>query len=396
MAKRAKGEGSIFVRKDGRIVGQYFVNGKPKSIYGESKQEVRQQLDKAIEKQKNKIDFEKENMTLLQWLDEWLENYVKNSVKRSTLVSYDGIIHTHIAKHKIGKLQLKKLNTKVFQNYVNEKLVSGRADGKPGGLSPKTIANHYNMLHEALDQAVTNGYILKNTIDGIRLPKKEKKEMRVLTRTEQKKLMDAVSKSEKIGACGINLALYTGMRLGEVLGLQWGDVDFENKKIYVRRTLNRLKTYDPESPTATEILIGEPKSENSVRNIPMQEKLIQLLKKQYIGQREIVGMDNSELPGDTFVVTNEALKFYEPKTYQELFEKCVEKSGIKKANFHALRHTFATRCIENGMDVVILSKILGHANPSITMNIYGHALEEQKIASMQKMEEMYEGMVLNL
>lgn len=266
MPKRAKGEGSIFVRKDDRIVGQYFVDGKPKYIYGASKQEIRQKLDKEIEKQKNKIDFEKEKLTLSQWLDEWLEIYVKNSVKRSTFISYEGITHTHIAKHKIGWVQLSKLNTKVFQDYFNEKQVGGRADGKPGGLAPKTIANHYNMLHEAIDQAVSNGYILKNILEKVRLPKREKKEMRVLIRAEQTKLMNVVNTSEKIGACGIRMALLTGMRLGEVIGLQWEDVDFENKKIYVRRTLNRLKTYNPESPTATEIVIGNLKSENAIRS----------------------------------------------------------------------------------------------------------------------------------
>lgn len=394
--RRARGEGSIYTRKDGRLVGQYFVDGKTKFVYGRTKTEIKNKLEKAIEKVKNNIDFESEKMSLNEWLDEWLNCYAKNSIKLSTLVSYDGIIHRHVEKSKIGKIELNKLNTRIFQKYFNEKSVSGRIDGKKGGLSPKTILNHYNMLHNALDQAVVNGYMLKNPLIGVRLPRQEHKEMRVLSVSEQTKLMARVNRSEEPGACGINIALYTGMRLGEIIGLQWQDIDFENEKISVRRTLNRLKTFEKDSETATKIVISEPKTKNSIREIPIVKPLYNLLKNQYEHQSKCAEFLGTKLKKDTFVVTNEVLKFYEPKTYQELFEKAVEASGIEKANFHALRHTFATRCIEQGMDIVVLSKLLGHASPSTTMNKYGHALEEQKKSSMENLSDFYEGMSMNM
>lgn len=396
MARRIKGEGSIFTRKDGRLVGQYFVDGKPKYVYGKTKTEVKEKLEKAIEKIKNNIDFECEKMSLNEWLDEWLNLYAKNSIKLSTLVSYDGIIHRHVANHKIGKMELSKLNTRMFQKYFNEKSVSGRMDKKEGGLSPKTILNQYTMLHGALEQAVVNDYILKNPLIGVRLPRQEHKEMRVLTVDEQTKLMFLVNTTEEIGACGINIALYTGMRLGEIIGLQWQDVDFESKKIFVKRTLNRLKTFDENSKTATKVVIDEPKTKNSIREIPIINPLYNLLKKQYEFQSECAKLMETKMKKDTFVVTNELLKFYEPKTYQELFGKYVNTSGIEKANFHSLRHTFATRCIEQGMDIVVLSKILGHASPSTTMNKYGHALEEQKKSSMENLGDFYDGMSMGI
>lgn len=371
MTRRTKGEGSIYTRKDGRLVGQYFVDGKTKFVYGRTKTEVKEKLEKAIEKIKNSIDFECEKMSFNEWLDEWLNSYAKNSIKLSTLVSYDGIIHRHIQKHKIGAVELSKLNTRMFQKYFNEKSVSGRMDNKEGGLSPKTILNQYNMIHSALDQAVINGYMLKNPLIGVRLPRQEHKEMRVLTTNEQTKLMIAVNRTEEIGACGINIALYTGMRLGEIIGLQWQDIDFENKKLSVKRTLNRLKTFEKDSKTATKIMINEPKTKNSIREIPIINPLYELLKKQYECQNKCAESLGIELKKDTFVVTNQSLKFYEPKTYQELFGSFVETSGIEKANFHSLRHPYVKPATKN---ILKAQGILERNSLKVLVLIYYHYL----------------------
>ncbi len=400
MARRVKGEGSIYQRADGRIVGQYRVDGKLKYIYGKSKKEVKEKLDKVLEKIENNIDFESEKMSLHTWLVKWLETYIKNSVKLSTYISYEGIVRGHISKHRIGKTELAKVTTDLFQRYFNEKTKTGRLDGKQGGLSPKSLLNQYTMLNEALEQACLNGYILKNPIRGVRLPRQTHYDMRVLSMEEQKKLMNTVTRYGEMSATGISIALYTGMRLGEVLGLKWKDIDWQGREIFVSRTVNRLKTFDKDSDTATKIVIGEPKTKNSIRRIPMTKSLEVLLQQQMEKQKNsLYPADNHNYgnwDSELFIVTNESLHGFEPRTYQDLFKRYVEMAGIEDANFHALRHTFATRCIENGMDVVVLSKILGHASPATTMNKYGHALDEHKKIVMDRMENLYDDMSVSL
>ncbi len=395
--KRANGEGTIRQRKDGRWEGLYTVNYKRKSVYGKTQTEVRKKLNEVLNDINNGIYIENTNITFGAWLDEWLEVYAKPSVKLSTYGSYEGYIRNHI-KPEIGKIKLSALRADILQKFINQKLKNGRCDKvkdvntnklvtKKGGLSEKTIKNMYNMIHSALKQAYKNGLVNQNVSELITLPKQKRNEMRVLSLEEQKALQSAVQ-DERLGI-GIILSLFTGIRLGELLGLKFDDIDFENKTITIRRTLNRLKVYD-NSEKKTDIVIGEPKTNKAKRVIPIQEFLIPLLK----AHKTIVLTEQIKVANlyknNGFVICNEFGNYIEPRTYQDFFKRMLRKSEIENTNFHTLRHTFATRALESGFDVKVLADILGHADASTTLNKYAHALPDHKKTSMEKLSCLYE------
>ncbi|WP_275713628.1 tyrosine-type recombinase/integrase [Caproiciproducens sp. CPB-2] len=190
-------------------------------------------------------------------------------------------------------------------------------------------------------------------------------------------------------ACfGIIFALFTGVRIGELLGLRWNSVDFANHNFSVKVSLNRLKTFDENSPTATTLEPRTPKTKNSKRNIDIIDELYVDLVEHKRQQDEITAEFPGYNPQSYVFVTAEGNRF-DPRTFQDLFHREVKAAEIKNANFHCLRHTFATRSIENGMDILVLSKVLGHAKPSTTLNMYGHVLTEHKKDSMQKISSLY-------
>lgn len=400
--KRANGEGTIRQRKDGRWEGLYTVNYKRKSVYGKTQDEVRKKLNKVLNDIDNGMYVENTNITFGAWLDEWLEVYVKPAVKLSTYGSYEGYIRNHI-KPEIGKVKLSVLRADILQKFFNQKLINGRCDKvkdtntnklvtRKGGLSEKTIKNMYNMIHSALKQAYRNGLVNQNVSEIISLPKQKRNEMRVLSLEEQKALQRAVQ-DERLGI-GIILCLFTGIRLGELLGLKFEDIDFENKTITIRRTLNRLKVFD-NAEKKTDIVIGEPKTNKAKRIIPLQEFLIPLLKthraRVLTEQLKVANLYENH----SFVMCNEFGKFLEPTTYQKFFKNMLKKASIQDTNFHTLRHTFATRALESGFDVKVLADILGHADASTTLNKYAHALPDHKKTSMEKLSFLYERQCIN-
>lgn len=310
------------------------------------------------------------DMTLKSWLEYWFDVYAKRTVKQSTAVSYHGYINGHIIPH-IGLYKLSELNTDIFQRFFNEQGDSGSLKG--GGLSPKTLSNISRMIHKSLQKALELELIKKNYIEFIELPKQETPEMRVLTVYEQKLLMKELRHSEEKLAFGVYLSLALGIRLGEVLGLRWSDIDTQNRIVHIRRTVNRLPSLD--STTKTELVVGTPKSKKSVRDIPINEELC----------REIILYNvktNHRAYNDNYLLRSSIGGPAEPKTLQETFKRILKEAGVNDANFHALRHTFATRAIEKGVDVKTLSVLLGHASVNFTLDRYAHVLDRQKRETM--------------
>lgn len=316
-----------------------------------------------------------ENMTFGNYLGYWYETYSKRTVKRSTAISYRGYINGHISPV-IGLYKLSELNTDILQRFFNAQCDNGNInDG--GGLSPKTLHNIKRMLHKAVEKAVDLGLMKKNIIKCIELPKIEEAEMRVLTKMEQDKLMQELEGSRESLAFGVNLSIKLGLRLGEVLGLRWCDIDFRNKVVHIRRTVNRLSTL--EGDKKTELVVGTPKTKRSIRDIPINDEYSAVLMSYYAKQSRI----NRKAPADDDYILQSTLGgAAEPKTMQKTFKRILKAAGIKDANFHSLRHTFATRAIEKGVDVKTLSVILGHSSVAITLNRYAHVLEEQKRLTM--------------
>ena len=399
MARRAKGKGTLYQAKDKSWVYQYKVDGQRKTKRFQRKADAKAfieamaaamptpavvQPDSPVYRQPAAAA---EILTIGEWMDRWLENYARPTIKHSTYCSYELYIRAHI-KPQIGGLYMNTLRADDLQGFFNERGKNGNLT-KRGGLAPKTLTNMRNMMHMAFGQAVKNHILQENLIEGIRLPKAPKSEMRVLSREEQRRLMTAARLAPEPAAFGIVFDLFTGLRLGELCGLRWENVDMEHRSFLVCETRNRLPNHDDSIAASTTVkTTPTTKTDNSRRTVFIMDELFHDFETYRSIQMSIAEQDYSYNP-EGYVFCQENGSPYEPRTFQDLFKRCVRQAGIQDANFHSLRHTFATRSLEQGMDVVTLSRFLGHANPSITLDKYGHALDEHKRSSMEKLGDIY-------
>lgn len=313
----------------------------------------------------------KKQITIGEWFTEWFDVYSKPNIKHSTAVSYECYIRKHI-NPSIGDIPIKKVTLDILQKFFNDKRKE---------LSPKSLLNIRMMMHNAFKIAYLNDLVPKNYIEYIVLPKVIKKEMRVLTKAEQEKLLIAITNTDEPYAFGIFLCLSTGIRIGELCALTWDNIDFTNKLLKIRKTLQRLRTLD-ESDTKTKIYIDTPKSQASIRDIPLTDSMIDALIKHKENMSSKCGL--SIVASNQYVITQKINSPVEPKTMQDYFKATVEYSGITKANFHSLRHTFATRALEAGIDFKTLSVLLGHSDINVTMNRYAHVLDDIKRKAMNE------------
>lgn len=391
-----KGE-NIYKRKDGRWEGRYrklssdtesTVGGRQSYgyIYGRTYHEVKQALAVAKVKAEAEIN-DKKAITFERCAMQWLEEKRQlGNVKPNTMNSYDRLLRTHILPI-LGPVQMSALTANAIGFFYRSKQLNGRVDGK-GGLSAKTLQILMSIIYSVQQYAVRSGLAPAVSIHqkehGSR---KREKQPTVLTSAEQKRLEAAVEQSGQTNDLGILICLYTGLRIGELCALQWGDIDFFTKTITVRRTLQRIST--PEGPNKTELVLDTPKTRCSERIIPIsrvvRQKLLTLqAHKPYTERR-----------AQDFVFTVKQHPV-EPRLFQKYFKRLLRDAGIKDVNFHALRHTFATRCLESHMDIRTLSELLGHSTVNLSLQLYAHSLLEQKRIAienldvyMDKAENMY-------
>ena len=391
--KKANGEGSICKRSDGRYMARYTVNGKRKAIYGSTHEEVRNKLNEVLNDIAKGLYIEPKKDTVEMWLNEWLVTYALPTVKQSTYISYEGYVRIHLGPE-LGSTKLTALTPEQIQRFFNKK--HRGYDGKKG-LSPKTLKNMYNMFNATLEQAVINNRLIRNPLRGVKLPSVTKKEIDILSAEEQSLLHKAATASNEIPAFGVIFTLSTGVRLGELLGFQWGDINMKKRSIRVKRTVGRLQKVDEDGKllnkktgnATTEIVIRSPKSITSQREIPMFAELWDGLMEYRNKQREMLDAFGIPFNEKTHIFCMPTGKVYDPRTYEDLFKRTLKAAELPDINFHVLRHTFATRALEAGMDVKVLSTILGHAQASTTLNLYAHALPDHKRVSMEKMRSFY-------
>ena len=374
--KRGHNEGGITKRKDGRWQGTVTIgrndNGTQRRqyIYGKTRSEVAAKINKVI----NDINTgtfidKKKNPTIEEWLNFWLTTYKKNKIKENTYDQYEAMIRVHLIPE-FGKFRLIDLHESQVQTFYN-RLFSD-------GLSARTIHIINTVFCAALKKAVKTRLIMFNVCDAIELPKQIKKERRVLSEEEQKRLIKELKKDEQ-GAMYI-FALFTGLRKGEVLALRWSDVDLDAGLIKVSKSLSRVNTYS-DSGDKTKLIISEPKTETSKRIIPIVDSLIPLLEKQY----ELT-KDNNKLD---LVFPSEAGGYIDPGNYNRKFHKLVKRAGLPKANPHSLRHSFATRALEAGVDLKTTQELLGHSSINITADLYTHSLMKHKKKELNKLKSVF-------
>lgn len=362
---------NIYKRNDGRWEARYIKdrgeNGRAVYgyIYRHSYLEVkRAQAEARANCSKPKPDVKRrmQPATLEEYLSLWLQS-IRYSVKRSTYANYDGLIYRHIIPS-IGSKPLCQIDNKMVQQFINQKLVNGRLDGK-GGLSAKTVRDMIALLKHSLKAA---GIEL-----DISLPKYSPPKLRVLTREEQTALISEAKTEGSMESLGVLISLFTGIRIGELCSLKWSDVSLDNGVLQISKTIQRIENCTADRTSKTLIDIGTPKSECSMRNIPLPRLLLSRL-----AQIKKTAHEN-----DYILSGNE--RYVEPRVCQYRFKKLIRSAGIGDINFHALRHTFATRCVELGVDVKTISELLGHSNVNITLNRYVHPAFEHQRSCLEKL-----------
>ena len=369
-----KGE-NIYKRKDGRWEGRYIrcydENGKAKYgyIYGKTYNETKQKL--ILKKSDTGKQFENlSNSTTLynEILDSWLQS-VRINVKESTYARYSHLIDTHVRTH-LGQYQITKISTQLVERFIKNQLSNGRLkDGS--ALSSKTIIDILTIVKSSMEYAKYNNLNVICNLSKLTVKKKDR-EMRVLNLSEQKALLNVLLHDMDLYKFGVILSLYTGIRVGELCALQWEDISLSNSILKVRKTMQRIQDTNVGATTKTKIIITEPKSQCSIRDIPLPPFIVDIAK-QFAGTPK------------AFILSGEKKKYIEPRTMQNRFKRYIKESQINDANFHALRHTFATRCVEVGFEIKSLSEVLGHANVNITLNRYVHSSFELKRSNMSKL-----------
>lgn len=302
-------------------------------------------------------------MKYIDWLNSWLENYIRPSVRDRTYERYAYIIEQHIRP--IGGIGLNDLSLLVLQRFITGLLSAGnRRTGK--GLSANSVNTVISVIRNSLKTAHLLGLTAEYTADKLKRPKRKEKPVDCFTLAEQKKIEQAVITGKKDKLYGIILCLYSGLRIGELIALEWHDIDFTKGILTVSKSCHDGKNG---------LIIDEPKTANSRRVIPLPKQLLPILK----GIKK-----KSDSP---FVVSSDGMPV-SVRSYQRSFELLLKRLNIAHKGFHSLRHTFATRAIECGMDVKTLSEILGHKNPTVTLNRYAHSLMEHKAEMMNKLGKL--------
>ena len=393
--KRGNGEGCIRLTKEGyweaRIMLGYNNKGKPKykTFSAKTRNAAAKKLSDFIANQKDFAPDVVCQYTVEKWLNQWLEDYVVKNVKVSTRVSYEGIVKNQLIPH-LGNIKLNELKKTDIERMYNELLTHGRADGK-GGLGVKTINNVKLCLHKALQTALENEYIIKNPADIAKVPtlkstQTKKKEIEILSKQEQQALM-AVCDNSPYGM-GIITTLYTGVRMGELLGITWKDIDFTKKTIRISKQVNRLHDYSPNAKAKTRLGIQEDtKTKTSARIISINDILLKRLI-EYKRQQDVhIKQWGEAYLNLDMVFAREDGYYIDPSTFRDNYKAILKKAGLKSYTFHALRHTFATRALEAGVAIKVVSKILGHASVQITMDTYMHVLPELQNEAMNRIAE---------
>lgn len=300
-------------------------------------------------------------MKYKDWLRVWYENYIKPAAKTRTAEKYREIISNRLIPN-FGEYKTEEISPLEMQKYITNLSVCGNlVTGK--GLSSNSINGIITVAQASLKAAYEAGVCLKCIANKIKRPKTYEKKIECFSLREQQTIEQCVLNSGKTKDLGIIICLYTGLRLGELLALSWKDVNFQERIIIVSKTCHDCK--------GGKRNFGTPKTKSSCREIPIPRKLLTILSEMKKEGCEFVIHKNGRPMG--------------VRTYQKYFESLQKRLNIKRRGFHSLRHTFATRALECGMDVKTLSEILGHKNSAVTLNRYAHSLTEHKAAMMNKL-----------
>ena len=363
-----KGE-NIFKRKDGRWEARYIkgyeLSGKIKYgfCYGKTYQEAKEKsmLCKAALLNNKPLPVTRQRHRFVFYCEEWLQ-MERSRVKDSTYVKYDTILQNHILP-KLGGCCPAGITSQLAEQFKQELLEQG--------LGVKTVRDILTVLHSTLKYTAAQ-YPGVFPVVEITYPREPKKDVRVLDLAEQTRLIKFLQTDMDECKFGTLLALQTGLRIGELCALRWGNVSLRSKTIRVDATMQRLKNLDGDGGRKTKVVISSPKSDTSVRTIPLSDSAARLCSCFY-----------HQSPG-AFLLTGTD-RYMEPRMVQKRLASYAKACDLEGVHFHTIRHTFATRCVEAGFEIKSLSEILGHADTSTTLGRYVHPSMELKRTNMNKL-----------
>lgn len=351
---------NIYKRKDGRWEGRYVKSRDAKGkivfgyVYAKKYTDLRKKLSlKKAEYSNGVEDQELYKGTVDEWMTYWLNYLMAKKIKDSTYSNYNGRLKQHINPY-FRDIQLVDLTTAHVEAFIHHLLSLG--------LSAKTTHCVVNILKSAIRKAVTEGLLTKDPCAGVILPRLKKSSVSALTKIEQDRL-EYVAWRE-LECSPVVLSLYTGMRIGEISALRWQDIDFAANIISVEHTLQRIMVSDG-NERRTKVIISQPKTSASQRSIPLAKNL-----KSYL-------LEKKKTSTSEFVISR-GEGYAEPRLINYRFKKLLKAANIAEVNFHVLRHTFATRCVEEGVDIATLSKLLGHTSIKLTLDTYTDSMWENR------------------
>ena len=364
MSKRGE---NIYKRKDGRYEGRYVIGKTPSGktkfgyVYGRQYGAVRKELvkRKAIISNNSGCEYIG-HMTLASWMEQWLQTEMWSQLKPSSYQTYAGIYHRYL-KDGLGCLELTMIAPAHIQGLIQQL--------RHQELSMATIKGVFRLLSSAMRSALDDGLIRKNPCAKIRLRNDDVHEQRVLTRKEQEHVQQIAIKEEETP---VLLGLSTGMRLGEICALKWSDINWEENTVSVRRTVQRIRCEKGGDSNKTMLSVNSPKSAGSYRVLPLPGFIADELNRSERKSGYVFGTDDQ--PAD-------------PRTIQRRLHRLLSDTGMHGIHVHTLRHSFATRLIELGVDIKTLSALLGHSSAKMTLDCYGHSLMDQQRHAIEKLSQ---------
>ena len=374
--KNANGAGNIRKRSDGRWEGRYSNGFDPKtgkliqkSVYGKSQKEVRQKLAKITAEIDEGTYIEPNSIKLSEWLKTWLRDYIGN-VKPATVKSYTDHVNLNIIPY-IGKTQLAKLSPAMIQSMYNTLQ-------REKGLSAKTIKNVHGVLHRALTQAQKMGYMRTNPLDAVTLPRIEKAQIKPMEEDDLTRFLKAIKGNPY--ELVFFITVFTGLRQGEVLGLTWDCVNFEQNTLYINKQHSKVKG-------GKEYVFSSLKNDKPRMIVAADGVMDALHKQQALQKRWAENAGDGWNNADNLVFTTELGRYLCNQTVYLAFKKEVKALGLENVRFHDLRHTFAVNSLKAGDDIKTVQENLGHHTASFTLDVYAHVTSGMKHDSANRMEQ---------